>query len=131
MIERYSDPRIEELNSLKSRYLGWQRVELAVIKARVELGRIPQGLYEEISEILKKTPINLEKVAENEKTTDHDLNAFIEERRQYLQGNLSLYLHLGMTSYDTEEAAFATTLKACCDFVCSDTEALLGSIKTR
>ena len=40
----------------------------------------------------------------------HDLNAFVEERRRFIPTEFQFEFHRDMTSYDTEEAAFAKSL---------------------
>lgn len=129
MIIRYTDPRIEEAWSLRIKYNLWQAVELAVIEAKEKFERIPQGTYRQMERILVNNPIDPAFIDKKEKELRHDLNAFLEERMRFLPENLQIYFHQQMTSYDTEEAGFATTLQNSCEFVFNDAHELLASLK--
>ena len=129
MIKRYSDPRIEGIWKLEAKFSLWQQVELAVIKARESLGKIVPNTYAAIKAILEKYPIDIAYIEEREKVLHHDLNAFIEERLRFLQPALQAEVHRRMTSYDTEEAAFATMLRQSCSVTFGEIEVLLEAIK--
>ena len=111
MIKRYRQKVIDDIWFDKNKLFFWQRTELAVIKAKANLGQIPIEVYAEINAILMQNPIDIIHWKQLEEDLKHDLNAFLEERRRFLPNNLKLYLHGdGMTSYDTEEAPFAKML---------------------
>jgi len=110
---RYKQPDIEEIWSQINKLRKWEQVELAVIKAREELGEIPEGTYEQITGRLAKHPINESSVKWTNKRDDiigHDLNAAVDERRRWLPKWLQKYYHEGITSYDTEDNAFVMML---------------------
>ncbi len=112
MIPRYEQEEVVKIWSDENKLLLWQGTELAVIKARANSGQIPIEVYAEINAILMQNPIDITIWKQLEKDLRHDLVAFLEERRRFLPEDLKLYLHGdGMTSYDTEEAAFARMLK--------------------
>jgi adenylosuccinate lyase len=111
MIERYADEDISRIWSDENKLKLWQKTELAVIEAMVVLGKIPQEIYEKISEILLSHPIDIDWWKEKETKIKHDLNAFVEERLRFLPPELQKYFHKKLTSYDIEEPAFATMIK--------------------
>lgn len=111
MDDRYRKPEIAELWKDEAKLLSWQEVELAVIEARVTLGRIPAEIYVRTREILAATPIDVEWFKVRDGEINHDFNAFIDERRRHLPADLQPYFHQDMTSYDGQEAAFANRLK--------------------
>jgi len=117
MHERYIKPEIKEIWSDEHKLNLWQELELILIKARANLGRIKQKVYEEIRDILTNTPIDLAWWKNRDKIIKHDLNAFIDERIQHLPKDLQKYFHEGMTSYDTEEEPFAMMLKESLDCI--------------
>lgn len=117
MIERYASEEIKQIWSDENKLKLWQQTELAVIEAMVELGQIPEEIYRQISETLLSHPIDINVWKENEVKNKHDLDAFIEERLRFLSPELQQYLHRKITSYDTEEPAFATMLKASINLV--------------
>lgn len=114
MIERYAQKEISDIWSDANKVRLWTETELAVIKAKVELGLLDQKIYDEIAGPLRLNPVNLAKWKELEKVNNHDLNAFLEERLEYLIPEVRRHFHAGMTSYDTEEPAFAKILLDSC-----------------
>jgi len=117
MIERYADKEINEIWSDENKLKLWQKTELAVIEAMAELGQIAEEIYQKIAEILSNHPIDVNWWKEKDAEIRHDLNAFIEERLRFLPLELQQYFHQKITSYDTEEPAFATMLKESIDLV--------------
>ena len=59
MIKRYSDKRLTELWSDENKVAMWQKVELAVIKAREILMELPIGTYERAMAALNPKPVNI------------------------------------------------------------------------
>jgi adenylosuccinate lyase len=117
MISRYSNPLIAAIFSNERKFKFWQKLELAVLKARANLGRIENSIYEEIEGIFLANPIDVEWLLKREEETQHDLNAFLDERVRLLPLRLQSYFHQDMTSYDTEEAPFAGLLKEAADII--------------
>ena len=110
MIDRYA---VAEVTALcrDEHVLGlWQETELAVLDARVKLGEFPEEAVAKIKELLVETPIDVPWWIERDTEIHHDLIAFLDERRRHLPSELRHYLHKDMTSYDTEEPAFARML---------------------
>src|SRR6185369_1009369 len=108
MIERYTTPEMAELWSLQNKYDAWLRVELAVVEAQAEVGRIPR---EDADAIVKKARFSLERALEIEKTTRHDLLGFVGAVLESL-GPEGRYFHYGVTSYDVEDPALSFLLVA-------------------
>lgn len=114
MIKRYANAKVEEIWSDKFKLQMWLKVELAVILAREVLGLFPKGIHQKFLEIFQLHPIDDEAVTywkAKDKEINHDLNAFLDERLRWLPSELHQYWHKGMTSYDTEEPAFALLLR--------------------
>lgn len=110
MNERYANSKITEIFSDKYKLELWQKTEFAVMQARVELGLMGKKDCETIITILKNNPIDIEWWKRRDKEIHHDLNAFIDERVRHLGASLHQHFHKGITSYDTEEPAFARVL---------------------
>lgn len=124
MDPRYGIDEIYEVFSYENRWLGCQTTELGVIKAKADLGIIPQLAYDRISEALTNSLIDVEKIKDIENELGHDYNSFLKERRDALRkylsergitdleiNELSSMIHGdGMTTYDGQEAMFAMTL---------------------
>lgn len=129
MIKRYTDPRIAGIWKPEAKFALWQKVELAVVEARSLLGRISPDIHSTMKKILEKNPIDINFIDEKERVLLHDLNSFLEERMQFLPPELQAEFHKKMTSYDTEEAPFATMLEQSVTHVEGLTVALLNELK--
>jgi len=111
MIKRYEDKDVVRIWSNEYKLDLWQKTELAVILAMANLGKIEEETYRKISEALSKNPIDEDWWLQRDKEIHHDLNAFLDERLRFLPPDLQVYFHRKITSYDTEEPAFARILE--------------------
>jgi len=127
MIDRYCYPQMKALWELESKYRHWLEVELTVCDAQAELGLIPQ---EAARAIRQKASFTVERIAEIEKETDHDMIAFIKACTENM-GDEQRFFHLGMTSYDIEDTALGLQLTKACDLLLQDIEELMQALKER
>lgn len=107
MIERYSRPEMSHLWSYEVQLETWLKVEILACEAWSTLGRIPQKSLETIRSKAAFTP---EKVLEREKVTRHDLAAFVSVVQDAI-GPDGRFVHVGLTSSDIVDTAFAYRLK--------------------
>ncbi|MDD5341092.1 MAG: lyase family protein [Patescibacteria group bacterium] len=120
MIKRYVNKKIEEIWALGKKYELWLMLELTVIRIRCAMGMFPKYTHEKICDALGEIEFGdkqIAEIAEIEKKTKHDLNAFIEWIKARLPVDLRMYIHWKMTSYDTEEAPFSLMLLESFDLV--------------
>src|SRR5262245_45055786 len=96
MIPRYSRPDMARIWSQTARYDAWLRVELAVCEVYTRRGLIPA---EALGRIKARAAISAERIDEIEKTTRHDVIAFLTNLEESL-GADSRYVHIGLTSSD-------------------------------
>lgn len=126
MDPRYSgNDAIKKTWTTEQKLLRWQQVELAVIDARAKSRRQKERAAR-IRGILEGTPIDVEWWKARDKEIHHDLQAFVDERRRHLPRKLQRLFHKDITSYDTEEPAFATALNTSV----AEVERLLGELAT-
>ncbi len=130
MIERYADRHITEIWDNRNKTDLWQTVELALLEARMRAGELTEGLFLLGKKALSDNPINLEVWLDIEKMTHHDLVAFLDERRPYLPPDLRPLWHKEITSYDTEEPAFALMLQSSAARVNELVFEVLGILRT-
>src|SRR3989338_7591743 len=130
MHPRYAHPQITNIWCSENKLNLWQEPELAVIRARVNLGQLPKSVFENISRLLGAEKIDLDWWQQKDKEVGHDLNAFLEERLRYLPIELQQHFHDGMTSYDTEESAFVTMLSQSLFLFEAPLEELVKVLKT-
>ena len=116
MIEKYSLPQMKEIWSEENKYKKWLEIEIAVCQAKSELGEIPA---EAAVKIEKDASLDLARIKEIEKTTRHDMLAFIESINEDL-GNESKYVHQGLTSSDIKDTARALQMKESVELILED-----------
>lgn len=127
MIGRYSLPQMEEIWSEENKYKKWLEIEIAVCKAKAELGEIPENAAEKIE---KNSKLDLERIKEIEKTTRHDMLAFIESINENL-GEESKYVHQGLTSSDIKDTARALQMKESVELILKDLNEMKKVLKEK
>jgi adenylosuccinate lyase len=128
MIPRYADPDIIPHFTYEAKLGGWQKVELAVTLAKANLHLIERSIHDRIRARLEAQPFDIDWWLARDKEISHDLNAFLEERLRHLEAELTAYFHENMTSYDTEDPAFALTLIEVTDLLLAKIDALLKAL---
>ena len=120
MIERYTLPEIGVVWTEEAKYHAWLRVELAVSRARAQLGEIPT---EEVEELAEKADFTVERIHEIEQETNHDVIAFVTNVAEYA-GDVARHFHFGLTSSDVLDTAGALQLKEALDLIFGEARAL-------
>ncbi|MGE3973790.1 MAG: adenylosuccinate lyase [Bdellovibrionales bacterium] len=82
-------------------------VELAVAKVQADLGIIPRQAFPEMK---KKAKFQIKRIDELEKTTKHDVIAFVSNVAENI-GEKGKYLHFGLTSSDVLDTATSLLIK--------------------
>ena len=127
MIERYSRPQMASIWELEKKFSYYLDVELAVVKAQVELGNFPNNVYEEIK---KSAKFDLKRIDEIEAITRHDVIAFLECVNENVGREFSPYIHKGLTSSDVIDTAFALQIKDSSKIINEDLNKLISTVKT-
>ena len=126
MIERYSRPKASKIWDLEQKFSYYLDVELAVVKARVELGEFSADVYENIKKTAK---FDLKRIDEIEKITRHDVIAFLENVNENVGSIYSPYIHRGLTSSDVIDTAFALQIKDVSKIINEDLDKLIDEVK--
>ena len=87
---------------------GWLAVELAALDAWEQVGTLPPGTARDIRALA--TAPTPERVAELERTTNHDVAAFVDAVASDL-GAAGRWFHYGLTSSDVLDTALARTVR--------------------
>ena len=124
MIRRYTRPEMGAAWSDEARFGAMLRVELAVARAQVSRGMVPAAAFAVIDE---RARIDVARIAEIERTTDHDVIAFVSQVAEVV-GPEGRYLHLGLTSSDVVDTALALQLRAAGDLLLRAVDGLLGAV---
>ena len=135
MIPRYTYREMAQVWSEQNKLRNWLKVELAVAESWAELGRIPVEAVKRMKERLKpyllgEKDFELEKISEIERTTNHDVIAFLTYIAQ-LAGDDAKYLHFGMTSSDMLDTAFALQVKQAGEILLKDIDRVMDVLKRR
>ncbi|HEX8600872.1 MAG TPA: adenylosuccinate lyase [Chloroflexia bacterium] len=119
MMDRYTNPAMGAIWSAQRKVDLWWKVEVAVAEAWAERGRVPG----EVLPILREGKVDLALMDEYEKSTDHDVIAFLKAAGDSLSDpDAARYVHLGLTSSDVIDTALALQLKEAMDLILSDVE---------
>jgi len=127
MIRRYTLTAMGEIWSDTARFERMLLVELAVARVQATRGLIPA---EALAAIEGRARVDLERIAEIEKSTDHDVIAFVSQVAEAV-GPQGRYLHLGLTSSDVVDTALALQLQAAGVRLLGDADRLIAVLVTR
>lgn len=117
---------IAELFSEEKKLQNWMLVEAILAKVHAKLGTIPKEAAEEIDKARKS--VKIERVKEIDKEIQHDLMAMVKALAEQCKGDAGEYIHLGATSYDIEDTAFALQLREALKFIDSSLKTLLKEL---
>ncbi|HEY8238880.1 MAG TPA: adenylosuccinate lyase, partial [Candidatus Limnocylindrales bacterium] len=120
MIRRYTLAEMGSIWTEAARFEAMLRVELAVARAQAARGQIPAAALEAIE---TRSTIDVDRIAEIEKTTDHDIIAFVSQVAESI-GPEGRYLHLGLTSSDVVDTGLALQLRAAGERLMADCDRL-------
>ena len=121
MIERYTLPEIGAIWTDEAKYRAWLKVELAVCRARAELGEI---LTDEVEELAEKADFTVERIHEIEEETNHDVIAFVSTVAEAVDSPVSRHFHFGLTSSDVLDTAGALQLRDALDLIQDEAKSL-------
>ena len=127
MIPRYSREIMTKIWSPENRYKKWLDVEIFACEAMAKLGKIPQSALKNIKD---NVSIRVERIDEIEKTTKHDVIAFLTSLTEKV-GDDGRFIHMGLTSSDVLDTALAVQLKESAEILLEDIDQLLVILKRR
>ena len=127
MIERYSRKEMVKIWSQEEKFNIWFQLEAHACDAQAKLGVIPKKSAEIIWE---KGKFDINKIDEIEKTTKHDVIAFLTNLAEYI-GEDARFIHQGMTSSDILDTTLSIQLRNASDILLSDINQLLKTLKKR
>ena len=126
MIDRYSREEMKKIWDLNSKFDYYLKVEIAVCEAYTKLGRIPK---KDLEEIKKRAKFNIERIDEIEREVRHDVIAFLTCVNESLGENLARHMHIGMTSSDVIDTAFALQIQDSGKIIKKDLDETIKSLK--
>lgn len=126
MIDRYSREEIKKIWDLNSKFDYYLKVEIAVCEAYSKLGKIPK---KEVDEIKKRAKFSIERIDEIEREVRHDVIAFLTCVNESLGEDLARHMHIGMTSSDVIDTAFALQIQDSGKIIKTDLDETIKSLK--
>ena len=127
MIERYTRPEMGHLWSIQNEWQTILNVEIAACEAMAELGEIPAAAVQNIKANAK---FDVARINEIEKTTDHDIIAFLTNLEENV-GEDSKYIHKGLTSSDVKDTAYCVMMRDAAAIILDDLRAFREVLRRR
>lgn len=127
MIERYSREEIKNLWELESKFSFYLQVELAVCEAYNKIGKISD---EDLKTIKERASFSIDRIDKIEKEVGHDVIAFLTNVNENV-GEVSRFIHMGMTSSDVIDTAFALQIKKASEIIEKDLNLVIETIKNK
>jgi adenylosuccinate lyase len=120
LIERYTPPRLREVWSDHRRFQHWLEIEILACEAWSSLGQVPAGALPRI----RAATFDVDRIAEVEARVGHDVIAFLTVVGESVGQPEARYLHVGLTSSDVIDTAFALQLRESGEIIAGDLRAL-------
>jgi len=114
---------MQEIWSDRHRFDLWLRIEVLACEAWSSLGRVPAEALPRI----RAATVDPARIAEIEARVGHDLVAFLTAAGESIGQPEARYLHLGLTSSDVVDTAFALQLRESAAVILEDLRRLRAS----
>lgn len=124
MIERYFEPEIKAVWSDQHKFEVMMEVEILVAEGMAEIGQIPASAAKNIRE---KASFTIDRIKEIEKTTKHDVIAFVSALAEQV-GDDGKYIHMGMTSSDVLDTGLSVRLVEAGNLILGRAQALRQAV---
>lgn len=125
MIDRYAREEMKNIWDLNSKFTYYLKVEIAVCEAYAKTGKFPK---KDVEELKNKASFDLKRIDEIEAEVRHDVIAFLTSVNESL-GDLAKYMHVGMTSSDVIDTAFALQIQDSGKIIEKDLNETIKSLK--
>jgi adenylosuccinate lyase len=127
MIERYSRPEMTAVWTEERRLAHWLEIELTLVDVLSERGEVPIAAAKALR---ANARVNVRRMQEIEAEVKHDVIAFVSSVTEVL-GDEGRFLHLGYTSSDVVDTAFALQLREATDVLVSSLDRLRTAVRTQ
>ncbi|HZP43839.1 MAG TPA: adenylosuccinate lyase [Candidatus Binatia bacterium] len=127
MIERYTRPAMGALWSEEARLGRWLEVELAFVDVLAERGQVPA---EAARTLRARARIRPERMRAIEAEVKHDVIAFVSSVAETV-GDEGRWLHLGLTSSDLLDTAFALQLRDAAHLLLATLDELRAAVRAQ
>jgi adenylosuccinate lyase len=130
VIPRYSLPEMAAIVGDLARFERWLEIELLATEVWAELGVVPP---DDAAACRARAPAVgaafVEAVEERERTTDHDVAAFVDVVQSTIGGAAGKWIHYGLTSSDVVDTALCWMLRDAADLLLTATRELAATLR--
>src|SRR5881296_4418869 len=127
MLQRYTRPEMGRIWSEDARLARWLEIELALTDVLAERGEIPAAAARKLRAGARIDPARMRAIEDEVK---HDVIAFVSAVAETV-GDDGRFLHLGITSSDVVDTAFALQLRDAADLLLADVDALRRAVRAQ
>jgi adenylosuccinate lyase len=127
MISRYTLPEIGRIWEDQNKFSIWLEIEIFAAEAMAKLGWFSEEIPQKMRQLAQ---FNIERINEIEKTTKHDVIAFLTNVEESI-GELAQYLHFGMTSSDVLDTCLAVQARQAGLLILEKLNLLAETLKSR
>ena len=129
MIDRYTTPEMAAVWADTTRFGRWLEVELLATEAHAALGVVPA---DDAAACRDRAPTVdesfVDAVLERERTTDHDVAAFVDVVQASIGAPAGSWIHYGLTSSDVVDTALCWAMRDAADLLLDATDSLLTTL---
>jgi adenylosuccinate lyase len=111
----------------QARFDAMLRVEIAVLHALAAQGAVPAEAVEAIE---ARGRVDVERIADIERTTDHDVIAFVSQVAETV-GDEGRWLHFGLTSSDVVDTGLALQCRAAGELLLTELDMTIANVAER
>jgi adenylosuccinate lyase len=129
MIDRYTTPAMAAVWADTTRFARWLEVELLATEAHAALGIVPAAdaaACRQLAPVVDDAFVAA--VLERERTTDHDVAAFVDVVQGAIGAPAGSWIHYGLTSSDVVDTALCWAMRDAADVVLATTDELLTTL---
>jgi adenylosuccinate lyase len=119
---------MSDLFSDQTRFSTWLEVEVLAVEAWAALGVVPAA---DAAAVRQRASVDAAAVAERERTTEHDVAAFVDVVQERVGPPAAGWVHYGLTSSDVVDTALALTLARAADLLLEAADGLDAAITRR
>ncbi|MBI2963351.1 MAG: adenylosuccinate lyase [Deltaproteobacteria bacterium] len=127
MIDRYSRPEMVAIWSEERKFALWLEIEVLAAEAMAAGGEVPRAAVDALRRL---PPVDVARVRELERTSQHEVIAFLSAVAER-GGDPVRHLHLGLTSSDVMDTAYAVQLKEAADRLLAGLDRLLDAVRAQ
>jgi len=127
LIQRYTLPEMAAIWEPENKFDIWLKIEILACEALANRREIPKSA---VTAMKKRARFDVARIDEIEKEVKHDVIAFLTCVAESV-GEPARYMHMGLTSSDVLDTAFAVQLKDAASLILKELEKFKAAIKTQ